>query len=105
MSTAISTTFLYDAGDSLEFSSSTIGTRDYYVTAYNQAGVAGHCILNYTVCGQETISTQSAYLTTPYVYSYTQDTTKGAKATINFNFAASPFTDIFDTTGVSYNIK
>ena len=45
MSTAISTTFLYDAGDSLEFSSSKIGSRDYYVTAYNSAGVAGHCIL------------------------------------------------------------
>lgn len=61
--------------------------------------------MKYTVCGQETISTHSAYLTTPYVYSYTQDTTKGAKATINFNFGASPFTGIFDTTGVSYNIR
>lgn len=43
MSTGISTTFLYDAGDSLKFNSSKIGTRDYYVTAYNWAGVAGHC--------------------------------------------------------------
>lgn len=57
MNTAISTSFYYDAGDSLKFNSAKIGTRDYYITAYNYAGVAGHCILKYTVCGQETIST------------------------------------------------
>ena len=97
--------FYNQHGAVVNFDSTRIGTRNYYVFAYNAGGAFAYYYWWYTVCGQETLGIYADYVSNPYQFEYSVDTTSGALQTIAWKIKHDePFKSIYDISGQSFNV-